>query len=226
MSTADSAELWLSWQLADSGFPTGAFAHSGGLEAATQHGLIPDEVALERWLLWSVEHQLHTNMGYVLAAHRNPERLLELDAHAETTHLNPVAHRASVAQGNGLIGAAAAAFPDSACPTDKRALRAAASPGHFSPIFGAITARLGLQRQRTQQLFVFCLLRDGCSAAVRLGRCGPMAAQRILASLSEPALAMADEHASDDEASICGSGVLVDVLSASHDQLYSRLFQS
>src|SRR5450432_522762 len=31
---------WLLWQLADSAFPTGGFAHSGGLEAAWQHGEI------------------------------------------------------------------------------------------------------------------------------------------------------------------------------------------
>jgi urease accessory protein len=33
-------EDWLLWQLADSAFPTGGFAHSGGLEAAWQHGEI------------------------------------------------------------------------------------------------------------------------------------------------------------------------------------------
>ena len=222
----NSSERWLSWQLADSGFPTGAFAHSGGLESATQHGLIPDESALERWLLWATEHALHANMGYVCAAHRDPDRLLELDAHAESTHLNPVANRASVAQGNGLIGSVAAAFPESGCPADKKALRRANSPGHFSPVFGAVTARLGLGINSAQELFVFSLLRDACSAAVRLGRCGPLAAQRILANLSAPALEMAQLHIQDTENDICGSGVLVDILAASHDQLYSRLFQS
>jgi len=221
-----AAQLWLGWQLADSGFPTGAFAHSGGLESATQAGLIPDEPALERWLLWSIDQMLHSNMGYVLAAYDSPPRLLELDAHAETTHLNPVARRASVAQGNGLIGSAAAAFPATACVADKRHLRAAAAAGHFAPIFGVVCARLQLARSDVQQLYVFTQLRDGCSAAVRLGRCGPLAAQRILAALSQPALDLLADHESDDETSICSSGPLVDLLSASHDQLYSRLFQS
>ena len=152
--TASWPEQWISWQLADSGFPTGAFAHSGGLESATQHGLIPDEQALERWLLWSDEHMLHSNMGYVCAAHRDPNRLLELDAHAETTHLNPVANRASVAQGNGLIGSAAAAFPDSGCPADKKSLRRANSPGHFSPIWCGDGA-LGCDRTKSPGTICF-----------------------------------------------------------------------
>ncbi|MDB5296990.1 MAG: putative urease accessory protein UreF, partial [Phycisphaerales bacterium] len=40
---ADTAAAdWLLWQLVDSAFPTGGFAHSGGVEAAWQHGRLRD----------------------------------------------------------------------------------------------------------------------------------------------------------------------------------------
>jgi len=41
---------WLLWQLADSAFPSGGFAHSGGLEAAVQLGVVSDPSSLEVFL--------------------------------------------------------------------------------------------------------------------------------------------------------------------------------
>ena len=41
---------WLAWQVVDSAFPTGAFAHSWGLEAAWQQGEVEDVAALRRFL--------------------------------------------------------------------------------------------------------------------------------------------------------------------------------
>ncbi len=41
---------WLAWQVVDSAFPTGAFAHSWGLEAAWQHGEVDDVDALRVFL--------------------------------------------------------------------------------------------------------------------------------------------------------------------------------
>ena len=40
----------LLWQLADSAFPSGGFAHSGGLEAAHQLGTVSDADALESFI--------------------------------------------------------------------------------------------------------------------------------------------------------------------------------
>ena len=37
---------WVLWQLLDSAYPTGGFAHSGGLEAAWQHGEVGTRQAL------------------------------------------------------------------------------------------------------------------------------------------------------------------------------------
>ncbi|HZH77778.1 MAG TPA: urease accessory protein UreF, partial [Archangium sp.] len=41
---------WRVLQLADSAFPTGGFAHSGGLEAAVQQGEVRGREGLERFV--------------------------------------------------------------------------------------------------------------------------------------------------------------------------------
>ena len=41
---------WFTWQIIDSAFPTGAFAHSYGLEAAWQHGEIGGPAQLKAFM--------------------------------------------------------------------------------------------------------------------------------------------------------------------------------
>ena len=50
---------WLTWQVVDSAFPTGAFAHSWGLESAWQHGEIEGAPALEAFLEASIHQAGH-----------------------------------------------------------------------------------------------------------------------------------------------------------------------
>src|SRR5689334_22697735 len=70
---------WLLWQLLDSAFPTGTFAHSYGLESAWQQGEVPDAAALARFVRAAVRQAGHGALPLVSAAHRDPARLAELD---------------------------------------------------------------------------------------------------------------------------------------------------
>ena len=56
---------WLTWQVVDSAFPTGAFAHSGGLEAAWQQGEVKDLDALRAFLDASVQQAGYASLPLV-----------------------------------------------------------------------------------------------------------------------------------------------------------------
>jgi urease accessory protein len=93
-------------------------------------------------------------------------------------------------------------------------------------VFGAIARALGLGRGEAQQLFLFVALRGVLSAAVRLGRIGPLeaqAAQHALAPVCARALDEARGLGIDDAAQ---TAPLHELWGALHDRLYSRLFQS
>jgi hypothetical protein len=97
-----AAGAWLFWQFLDSAFPTGGFAHSGGLEAARQHGEVAGRAGLEGWLATSLAQLAHGSLPWVCAAHREPARLAELDELSDAFLTNHVANRASRVQGRAL----------------------------------------------------------------------------------------------------------------------------
>src|SRR6267378_1245945 len=70
---------WLLWQLADSAFPTGGFAHSLGLEAAWQHGEVRNRTELVSFVEAGLQQLGHAALPFVTASYAEPERLAEFD---------------------------------------------------------------------------------------------------------------------------------------------------
>src|SRR5688572_2693275 len=93
------------WQLADSAFPTGGFAHSAGLEAAWQHGEVRNRAELHSWLDASLGQLTHAALPFVNAAHADPLRVAEFDRLCDAFTSNHVANRASRLQGKALLAA-------------------------------------------------------------------------------------------------------------------------
>jgi urease accessory protein len=217
---------WMVWQLADSAFPSGAFAHSGGLEAAWRAGHVSDPLALEAYLQNQLCQWANATAPLALWAHRQAGAILEADALCELVLNHPIANRASRTQGRGLLSAARQIFDAQGVVAMHRQLTDAASPVHFAPVFGGLCRCLEISEDETANLYLFINLRGGVSAAVRLGIIGPLAAGAMQVRLAQKAIEFAQVAARIAPEDVSQTSPVADLLQACHDRLYSRLFQT
>ena len=232
----DQMLTWRLWQLVDSSFPTGAFAHSGGLEAASHAGLLPaaDVATLESWLAAQAASACSLTLPFVLAAlplgrRRDAAAAAALSA-SLGAHLagSGAAKRASAAAGSAMLRAGGAAFPELAGAMDAARDACLPAPPHGAVALGYLCGALGVPPAQAGRALLFAQLRDGCSAATRLGLVGPMAAAALQARAAprcEALLraALAADVAPEDAAA---ASPLADALQCGHDALFARLFQS
>lgn len=204
-------------QLADSAFPTGGYAHSSGLEAAVQRGEVPD---IRAYLAQALRQAAHAALPFVRDAHSMSSDLSAVDHRCEVFLLSHVARRASRAQGRSLVATAARALGSEPILRCDAEIRAGALRGHLAPMTGAVCAAAGLPLRDTLALALHTTARGLLSAAVRLGRLGPLEAQRVHAGL--PLDRLLDEVPEAPEQ----TAPLQEIFGALHDDLYTRLFQS
>ena len=217
---------YLVWQLIDSAFPAGTFAHSGGLEASVHHGRVTDAPGVYAFALQSLGQAGRGALPIVTAAHRSPESIADLDRLVEIFVTNPIANRASRTQGRAWLTSVARSFPDAGLDGLEACVRRERLCCHYAPVFGAVVNRLGVELIDAQRAFLFTTIRAVMGSAVRLGLVGAYEAQQVQRLLSEHI----DRTIADCDvltpADIAQTAPLIDLFQSTHDRLYSRLFQS
>ncbi len=214
---------WIVLQLADSAFPTGGFAHSAGLEAHVQAGELG---SLLQFCREQIEQLAHGSVPIAGAVWDEPSRLVELDAFTRATLWSHVATRASRTQGRALLDVAARSFGHPALVEARGQLSRQQLDGHLAPVFGFVTRTLGVERREALASFLHLGLRGTLSAAVRLGCCGPSEAQSLHHRLHHDLEAALTRALSLGVADVAQTSPLTELIGATHDRLYSRLFQS
>jgi len=217
---------WIILQLCDSSFPAGGFAHSNGLEAAWLQDRLADTEALKKWIGWQLHQTSNLSAPFANAAYAEPDRFLQWDVVCDAMLSNQVANRASRAQGAAFLLATSRSFEDPRLLALAGAVRRENSPAHFAPAFGAACCFLGIGQESMIRMLLFLALRGSISAAVRLGATGPIEGQRIQAAMAERAESLVQPAMAcriDDAAQ---TAPMLDLVAATHDRLYSRLFQS
>jgi len=213
------------WQ-ADSGFPSGAFAFSGGLEAfyaltpaadaAVLASLLHDMLAL-RWatgerVALALAHRAGDNMGAVAAA----------DAALEAATLVQSLRDGSRRNGHALLAAHERLGTEAAVRL-RAACRGGTCLGHLAVMQGAVFRALGMELAAAIAAAGYAAAAAMVTAAVRLGRAGAIESQRALAGV----LPLLAELAADPPApdALPESFLpLLDIAAARHPRAAMRLF--
>ena len=221
------ATPWLLLQLADGTFPSGGFAHSGGLEATTVlGGLGTSENAAWRavgdYLDASLEQIGRATLPFVRATALDASCLAAMDHACDATIPMSSVNRSSRAQGRSLASAASRVW-DVLTPIAEHARR---GPAHHAPVFGAIFGTLGIPEEQTLAAYLHGAARSLLSAAVRLGLLGPLVAQRLHADRAGLLETLAHRARHLRPVDAAQTNPLIEIFAALHDRLDGRMFQS
>jgi urease accessory protein len=216
--------------LCDSLFPTGAFAHSDGLEWATDARLLDQPEQLGDWMDACLEQTLaHCDgravwLSWHAHAERDWNRLAAINAEVHALKPSAVARQAGRAMGARLVKTWTLLYQ----PVDLQNLlaeldvdRTITLPGAF----GVVAASAGIAPRPAVEGFVYTRLAACASAAMRLMPIGQSDAHRVLASRLQRAGRVVDaiEAAPGLPSSFAP---LLDIASMSHQYVHSRLFRS
>jgi urease accessory protein UreF len=201
-----SDAFWAAFMLADSSMPTGSFAHSAGLEAAAQLGMIQNESDVQKFVLVATRSAMQTLTPLTMAGHRLGvlatsdtakerdqfdfvEQWATLDQQAQAVMAtNAPACAASLDQGKSLGRVVVQWLRDQKSDnanTDEASKRQELVQhlqhgGHLGPMMGVVGALLNLDSIQVCRLLGYCVARDMVSASVRLSLVGPLASVRLL----------------------------------------------
>ncbi len=207
-------------QLADSAFPTGAYAFSDGLETLTVRGEVRTAADLSAFLCGQLTHGWGQQdaPACALAWNAAPDELSDLDALLSDLKLARGPREASLRVGANLRRAALHLWPEevTALPITR----------HHAVSFGALAAALGADQAETVGAYVSSWLLGRVASATKLMKLGGLDAQRAARLAEDAAQACIRNALSAGADDLGGFSVLLDIAASEQAGLESRLFQS
>ena len=217
---------WIIFQIADSAFPTGGFALSSGLEAASKMGEVEDELSFKIYLRGAILQAGHGGLPIVNAAYDRPQRFEEWNSLCHAFLNNHMANKASRMQGHSFLMACDRTFGKDDISKFHKSIKELEPGIHYAPVYGSIMQMLEIPRAEAQKLFLYLTFRDVLSAAVRLGLLGPYQAQQIHCKEVDNLDGVLEECGSLNENDLAQMAPLVDIYEGAQDTLDNKLLRS
>ncbi len=223
----DSAQLLALLQWTDSAFPTGAFAHSNGLETYTQAGIVRTPADLARLIAARLEAAATTDLIVVHAAMSADEaQIIELDRLLSASKIARETREASSTIGRRLLGSILNLRDDPLLTWVQGEIAAERCAGHHAVVHGIACAALGIEARAALIAFGYALAINQTAAALKLIRIGQTQTQAVLAASGagiEAAVELALSRTLDDFGAFAPG---LDIRAGQHEHLFRRLFIS
>ncbi len=232
MPTTEADWLPFLLQGCDPLFPTGAYAHSGGLEQIAEEGFVSDEGSLLRFLksqvLPSLENLELPYLRFCHAAvlHRDMDALCEIDRLLDSIKICRELREASLRMGvRRLLALKNVSSHDFASSFDA-ARRQGKARGHHIPVFALQMAVEGVPLKATLLAFLYQTVAGMCGAALKLIRIGQDGSQRVLRQALAGADAVAGASLSITPEDAGWFNPLLEISSMRHEVAPERMFIS
>ncbi len=220
--------LTLVLQTSDPLFPTGAYAHSNGLEEIVRLGIVRDEETLRAFLQRQILPMLERlELPYLLALRgaldaQNFPALVRLDRELSAVKIAAEARAESLAVGRQRLRMLLRIAPTAALAELSCAVQTDAAAGHHLTVFAVQMA--AVPREVMLQVWLYQTLAGACSASLKLIRIGQEGCQRVLRHCLDHAGETVARALSMNAADIGCFNPLRDIASMRHATAPERMF--
>ena len=225
-------------QLVDSFFPTGAFAHSFGLETYVQNGLVTDQPSCEELLRNALQDAIRNTDAIALAlAYKSAQtyvnvpdasigRIADLDMRLTALKLPRESRNGSVHIGKQFLRNARQLVQHPVLDAYEKRIRSKNCGGHHAIAHGLVAAAASIELPDALLGYLHTYVVGQVSAAVRLIPLGATEGQLTIHALHPYLMEITEfaQNANLDDLAAFTPGL--DIRSMQHERLYSRLFIS
>jgi urease accessory protein len=219
-------------QWCDSNFPSGAFAHSFGLETYIHEEKVQDRATFAHWLRVYLEKQLINTDGlafrltYEAVELQQPEVIWDVDQILFAQNVPQESREANRRMGERMIQLGIDLYEFPLLVEYKNRLRAKQSFGHPSIVFAIIASHFHVSKEAALLSFLYSTLAALVQNGVRGIPLGQTDGQRILSGL-HPDLGRSIEAISKMDSSELGQvSPGLEIAQMRHERLHVRLFMS
>jgi urease accessory protein len=228
----DSARLLGLLHWGDTGFPTGGYAHSFGLEAYCQAGLVRDAEGLARFLGGQLEGSTGPCDATAAVAALDAMAAGDMDSCRRVDDtveaMKPVREfrEGSRQMGRQTLRVSASLIGDARLLGYLDDVNAGRAPGHHGPALGMVGGALGWTGFEVAAALLYSTTALLVGAALRLLPMGQLEGQRVLWGLHPLIARLAAEAARRGPADLSSFTPGLDVQGVRHERLEARLFRS
>jgi urease accessory protein len=179
----DLGQLLAAMRFGDSAFPSGGFAFSSGLEGSHRDGMVRDEGDVAAFVAEQLDGNWHRRDRVLLRrAWAEPDPSV-VDAFAEVVATMSVLREASRRAGAATLTTFAAVI-DPGLAAYRGQVLAGTAPGHLAVAQAVCFRAAGLTLETAEAVAAWQVVSGITGAALRLGICGHLGAQRVVTTVN------------------------------------------